>query len=570
MNGAASTPHRLSRHFVAVGDRQVHYRRSGSGSGPPVILLHEAPLSSRSLAGMMTVLPQSMTALAIDLPGYGGSEVLAITVPTIGDYAEAVRETLGVLGVRRCVVYGKGAGGVVAVELARRWPELVALLCLDGLRTPTDEERGELQERYSPPFERRSSGAHLVELWSRRRQESLFYPWYRRELDARLDEDVPSAAELNEDVLDCLRAGETYGALHRAEFSYNLLRSVDETRVPVTAIARRNGAAEKQLDRLAEATSANLRTRIYETDDERNALVLEAVVHEAPSTVGSLPAPKAICTVSRIQRDYVSTRHGQLHVRRVGSGGCPLVLLHASPASAAVLEPLMLELGQSRMTIAFDTLGNGESDKPTFVSPDIKDYAQVIAGALSALGLDQLDLYGTHTGALIAAELAIARPDMVRSLILDGVSLFRPDVVEDFLRNYLVPLEPRWDGSHLIWAWSMTLAGALSWPWYDSSRRGIRWVEPYGDDELHLLTVETLKSGSTYPLAYRAAFTHPTAERLPLLNVRTLLCAAGGDVLHESTQRAVALVADAEVALVSGDPGEQAAAFVQFLGSKEA
>ncbi len=40
----------ITRHFMTVGTRQVHYRRAGSG--PPVVLLHPSP-NSGAAAGLV-------------------------------------------------------------------------------------------------------------------------------------------------------------------------------------------------------------------------------------------------------------------------------------------------------------------------------------------------------------------------------------------------------------------------------------------------------------------------------------------------------------------------------------
>ena len=45
--------------------------------------------------------------------------------------------------------------------------------------------------------------------------------------------------------------------------------------------------------------------------------------------------------MTRVRRSFVDVPHGQVHVRSAGDGGVPLVMLHASPFSAKVLEPLV-------------------------------------------------------------------------------------------------------------------------------------------------------------------------------------------------------------------------------------
>jgi pimeloyl-ACP methyl ester carboxylesterase len=86
------------------------------------------------------------------------------------------------------------------------------------------------------------------------------------------------------------------------------------------------------------------------------------------------------------------------------------------------------EIGRDRRAVAIDTPGYGESDPPPEPQP-IEALAAAMADALEALGLGsggagQVDVLGVHTGSLIAGELAVQRPDLVRRVILSGVPLF--------------------------------------------------------------------------------------------------------------------------------------------------
>ena len=66
--------------------------------------------------------------------------------------------------------------------------------------------------------------------------------------------------------------------------------------------------------------------------------------------------------------------------------------------------------------IAFDTMGQGDSCPPPSADVTFEDYARFYAEALTSLGpaFDRVDLFGTHTGARIAAEFAIAYPSAHR------------------------------------------------------------------------------------------------------------------------------------------------------------
>ncbi|GAB4166775.1 MAG: hypothetical protein OHK0024_01470 [Thalassobaculales bacterium] len=232
-----------------------------------------------------------------------------------------------------------------------------------------------------------------------------------------------------------------------------------------------------------------------------------------------------------IRRGFAEIAEGQVHYRMAGQGGRPLVMLHASPGSSRQLVTLIQALARSRRTIAPDTLGNGDSCPAAPAEPDIHYYADTMLRFLDALGLERVDLYGTHTGASIAMEMAIARPDRVGRLILDGMGLYSPDELADILSAYAPAVAPDQGGAQLWWAWHFVRDQYQYWPWFKrdaAHARGCGLPEP---GELHAQVVEVLKAVTTYHLSYRAAFRHPKRDRLPLVPVPALAAAERDDML---------------------------------------
>lgn len=134
------------------------------------------------------------------------------------------------------------------------------------------------------------------------------------------------------------------------------------------------------------------------------------------------------------KRGYADNRFGQAHYYSYepasGRGKkTPVVFFHQNPKSAFEFEPLTSELGKDRLVIAFDTPGYGMSDRPA-EPPVMADLSASMAEALSTLGFGkkrQVDVFGFHTGAFIAAELAVARQDMVRRVMLSGIAYYDPE-----------------------------------------------------------------------------------------------------------------------------------------------
>ncbi|MDM0032462.1 alpha/beta fold hydrolase [Variovorax sp. J22P271] len=248
-------------------------------------------------------------------------------------------------------------------------------------------------------------------------------------------------------------------------------------------------------------------------------------------------------------------------------------MLHASPGSAKMLEPLIRALSNERQVIATDTLGNGDSSAPDCALeevPPIAYFAEAHLRAIDALGIDRFDLYGSHTGANIACEIAIAHPNRVRRLVLDGVSLYSEEERADMLQNYApgVPIDLM--GSQLGWVWHFVRDVYLYWPWYKRDTAHRRDLGLPSADELHDKVVEVLKAARTYPIAYRAAIGYDKAPRLPLVKVPTLLACARSDMFMAYFERVRALMPDA-LGLITPGTGSAdalaltAAQFAAFL-----
>lgn len=186
--------------------------------------------------------------------------------------------------------------------------------------------------------------------------------------------------------------------------------------------------------------------------------------------------------------------------------------------------------------IAPDTPGNGDSDPLPIAAPAIADYASAMAQFLAALGIESADLYGSHTGSCIAAEVAILVPRQVRRVVHDGAGVFTSQEVAAHLANYAHPFEPDLDGAYLMRAFMFCRDQFLFFPWYARSRAARRDSGMGSARALHLWVVEVLKAATTYPLAYRAAFSYPARERLPLVVQPTLCMAAEDDPLRDGTR----------------------------------
>jgi pimeloyl-ACP methyl ester carboxylesterase len=136
-----------------------------------------------------------------------------------------------------------------------------------------------------------------------------------------------------------------------------------------------------------------------------------------------------VAATPRVRRGYFESRFGQLHVHNAmppGGGfdeATALLCLHGSTGCARLFHKFLEVMGRDRSTYAPDLPGFCESDAPP-PSAGIAEYAVGIADFLDSMRFRQIDLLGVQMGAAVAAELSIARPQIVRRVVMIGVPLF--------------------------------------------------------------------------------------------------------------------------------------------------
>ena len=134
----------------------------------------------------------------------------------------------------------------------------------------------------------------------------------------------------------------------------------------------------------------------------------------------------------QFERSYVSHDWGQVHVLASEPAeltqATPLVCFAPNPYSGNYYRLFMEELGSDRIMIAPDYPGIGQSDDYPG-SLDMSLLASIMADTLismgwGAAGRGPVDLCGYHTGTMLATELALQHPDLVRRIILMGIPYY--------------------------------------------------------------------------------------------------------------------------------------------------
>ena len=98
------------------------------GEGYPILCLHGHPGNGRCMSVFTRVLAQRFMTIAPDLRGYGQSQTQgAFEMVT---HLEDLTELLRKLRVENCLILGWSLGGILALEMALRYPQQVSGLIL--------------------------------------------------------------------------------------------------------------------------------------------------------------------------------------------------------------------------------------------------------------------------------------------------------------------------------------------------------------------------------------------------------------------------------------------------------
>lgn len=518
----------ITKHFVSVGARRVHYLRAGSG--PAVALLHASPCSAKVLRPLMRIFAERFTVLAFDSPGFGLSDKLTMPAPSIEDFTDALDDTLAALGVEQVATYGRHTGATIAVEYAARHPQRTAMALADGFAIFPKRYTDEQLERYLERIEPAWDGGHLLRLWFRYRDQHVFWPWNNQTAAARADTDVPELDFLHRGVVELLEAGDDYRLGYAAPFRHRELGVLADLRVPV-CFGNRPGDSMYLTHHLYPPEAW---TEVMPREFEAASLAERDLLGRHPARGGVPPAPVCTPLPGRSTTDYLDIDGAQVLVRRAGGNATdrpPLLLIPHAPGSSARHERFIVEEGARRPVAAFDLPGHGESDPLAGNPQDIATWTQVARAVADRLGWRAFDVRGHNGGAAVALELALAVPERVRRLTLDAPVFLPDDLRARFAgQDYAPPVEPVWDGSHWLRAWHHLRDSELWWPWCDRTRATVRPAPPRIDPcELNLRVREAMKQPAGYRPAWQAVVGYDWRPRLALLRESPVWAGAEDD-----------------------------------------
>jgi len=228
-----------------------------------------------------------------------------------------------------------------------------------------------------------------------------------------------------------------------------------------------------------------------------------------------------------MRKSYVDSRYGQVHLRHTAVTGnetaSPIVCLHPTPYSGLFYETIVPFLAFGRQVIAPDYPGYGGSD-PCGEQPSIRAFAEAMCDALhSAMEKDgfeaPFDLFGFHTGCLVATEMSLVDPALVGRLVLVDVPYFEPEKRKGLLAMTTVPPVFSADVGCLEKSWERNV--------------GSRWETQPLARSLEVFT-EELRAGEGVNRGFHAAFTYSCEEAFSAVDKPTQVIATNSSLLEAS------------------------------------
>jgi pimeloyl-ACP methyl ester carboxylesterase len=237
-----------------------------------------------------------------------------------------------------------------------------------------------------------------------------------------------------------------------------------------------------------------------------------------------------------IRRSYVDGGFGQIHVRVADAASPhrhPLYCLHQSPKCGWEFQRFMEVASAAGAIVAPDYPGYGASDPPpTQTDATIESYATEVWRVADTLGHARVDLFGNHTGAKVAAEMAVQRPQQVRAIIMVSAPLLTPQERARFA-DYFTPTPLDREGARFRLQWERVVAHAGPGVTLEMMARSY---------------VQNLLGGEGYEWGHAAAFAYQAPFEAALRTLaHPIFVINPADDLQDATRRARPLLRNGRI-----------------------
>lgn len=538
---------RLTRRFLQVGARRVHYFRAGDG--PPAVLIHSSPANARLLMKEIDRLSADFTVFAFDTPGFGLSDPLPLAEMEVADLADAMAETLAAIDMPRCPIFGTHTGAAIALELGARYPGAATGLVLDGVPAFTNVECAEFFGDYFRKMPPSELGGHYAEAWTRFRDQSIWFPWTNKTPDRLNPYDLSPPHSTHLWVQMFLDAADHYAPAYRAASFYGAraIAAAAELTLPAVFCATETDMLYPHLARLPPLKPDQAIVAIGSSFERKRALIAESFARFGAD--GPAPANQDdIASSTEVARQFIDGTAGQVHLRTCGDRASPaLLLFHDAPGSSEQAEALIAELSARFFVVAPDLPGNGESD--AFVKmPSVAELVAEAAHILARLGVGQVAAYGIGFGSSVALAFARQHSDRICGVAVQGVLLPTDDERVAMAASYAAPIAIEPDGAHWYRTWLMLRDSQVYWPWYDRRLGALRRVPADFDAwRLNRWTMDVMRARASYHQLIHAALGDDAVPGLEALRRPPTIVGDPATPLSVHVDRLRALRPDARV-----------------------
>ncbi len=202
----------FERAYIDAGGKQYHCRMSRTGSGRPLVLLHDLGQSSAQLFPAIRSAVGKRPVLALDLPGHGDSSHEPEVLSAFGTMAIRIAELVQKAGFEGADIVGYGFGGALAISVSEGI-NAQRVVAIDPL-VPDDAVKSATLQSGVPDLEPHRDGRHLLAAFTMARDAELFWPWFdQRKTSIRHRNANLDPAHLHQKTVDILKAAGSFQRL---------------------------------------------------------------------------------------------------------------------------------------------------------------------------------------------------------------------------------------------------------------------------------------------------------------------------------------------------------------------
>jgi 3-oxoadipate enol-lactonase len=263
-------------------DGRFGSQASGDSSLPALVFLHGIGGAGRGWRHQIDAFGDRYHAIGWDMPGYGGSTQLPEV--TMSALAEALKDFLAQLGLRKPVLVGHSIGGMVVQQLLVKYPDLAGAVVLAQTTSAFGSSDGEWQKNFIDarlgPLDR---GETMVSMAPKLVQGLIG------------DDPDPAGIALAQDCMASVRP-ETYRSSMMAMIGFDLRKNMADIAVPTLLLSgsKDNNAPAKTMAKMATAVKGSTYVELegvghlasFERPDEFNEVINDflSTTHELSGT----------------------------------------------------------------------------------------------------------------------------------------------------------------------------------------------------------------------------------------------------------------------------------------------